>query len=282
MARSSKPRPRKLDQLAPSDVYVVDRAGLRAIDRLAFEQYGLPNVVLMENAASHLAGAAFDLLETAMCDTALIIAGPGNNGGDGLALARHLHNAQVPVAVALAADESRFTGDAGVHLTCALQMGITCVRIDESHPERTLDVLSQQLAGVGIIVDALFGTGCDRPIIGPTAALMSVINATRQLGVKVLSVDLPSGLDCDTGRGWGPESDRAIRADLTVSFVGLKPGFASLDAQAYLGELMIADIGAPMELVRRFGKPVSLAPATKAGPSRSGSRSRGTGRKPGR
>lgn len=249
-------RPKPASAVPAHEVFVIDRAGLRQIDAQSRDEYGLPTIVLMENAAGHLAGATIDLLEGAMHDTVVVVAGPGNNGGDGLALARHLHNAEVPVAIAFHGDPATTSPDARVHLRMAERMGLELRPVDPAHPERTLDALSTRLGGIGIIVDALFGTGCARPVVGPAAGLISVVNATRRLGVRVLSVDIPSALDCDSGHGWGPADAPAVRADLTVSFVGLKPGFASLDAQEFLGDVLIADIGAPRELIRRFGRPL--------------------------
>ncbi len=268
-------RPKPAGALPPHDVFVIDRAGLRRIDELTRDEYGIPTIVLMENAAGHLAGAVIDVLEGAAHDTVVVVAGPGNNGGDGLALARHLHNAEVPVAVAFHGDPARASADTAVHLRATQKMGIDVRPVDAAHPERTLDTLSTRLGGIGVIVDALFGTGCERAIVGPAAALISVVNATRRLGVRVVAVDLPSGLDCDSGRGWGPEADPAVRAVLTVSFAGLKPGFASLDAQSFLGDVLVADIGAPRELVRRFGRP--LGSGGYPGDPAKGARPRGPG-----
>jgi NAD(P)H-hydrate epimerase len=98
-----------------------------------------------------------------------------------------------------------------------------------------------------LIVDAIFGTGLDRPITGRAADIINWINAT---GIPVLAADVPSGLDCDTGEILGV----AVRAACTVTFVGLKIGFDSPSSRQLLGEVIVADIGAPRELIERFGK----------------------------
>jgi NAD(P)H-hydrate epimerase len=98
-------------------------------------------------------------------------------------------------------------------------------------------------------VDAIFGTGLDRPVSGSAARAIEWINAADR---PILAVDIPSGLDCNTGRPLGV----AVRAVKTVSFVGLKPGFLQASARDLVGEVVVADIGAPIELVRRYGRPV--------------------------
>lgn len=180
---------------------------------------------------------------------AVVLCGPGNNGGDGLGAARHLHNAGAAVAVVLASPADRVRGDASIQLEIVRSMGLTFIEVaDGTEPrdaaQRALDLLD----GADAVIDALFGTGLDRPVTGGAAALIEWIADRHGSGTRVLAVDTPSGLDCDSGRPLGV----AARADLTVTFGALKRGFLELEAQEYLGEVVVADLGLPRELVEEL------------------------------
>lgn len=229
---------------AGEPAYVLDRRSVRAVDRAAVEEYGIPGIVLMENAARALAAEALSMLGTAAAGgLVLVICGPGNNGGDGWALARHLHNEGVrPVVVVLG--EPKEGSDAAINCAACRAM-----RIEEIGPER-LD----EHRGADLVVDAIFGTGLDRP---PAGRAVDVIEWVNACGRPVLAVDVPSGLDADTGRPLGT----AVRATRTVSFVGLKSGFLTPGAGTYVGDVVIGDIGAPRELTTRFGRLLAPGPA---------------------
>jgi NAD(P)H-hydrate epimerase len=171
----------------------------------------------------------------------LIICGSGNNGGDGYALARHLHNHGVRVILAPLGEPDP-KSDAGINRAICKAMNLGGADLDH------LDDLSGN-ASIDLIVDAIFGTGLDRPVSGQAARAIEWINRTRR---PVLAADLPSGMDCDSGRALGA----AVCATRTVTFVGLKRGFLEIEAQKLLGEVFITDIGAPIELLHRFGRPV--------------------------
>lgn len=231
------------------ELLVFTRAAAREVDRLAAEQYGIPSLLLMENAAIHLADVALHLLQDAEEPSAMVFCGPGSNGGDGLALARHLHNASVDVRVALAAPRTKYSGDAATNLGIVERMGLAIIEADGG-PEG-VESVTARTGRPELVVDALVGTGLDREVRGSVAALIGTMNRLRQEGSVVLAVDLPSGLNADTGEPLGA----AVQADVTVSFVGLKHGFTNLTAQNYLGEVIIADIGVPRELAHRLGQP---------------------------
>lgn len=218
-------------------MYVLDRAAARAVDRAASEEFGIPGIVLMENAALAIAGETLAMITGRADPVVMIVCGSGNNGGDGWALARHLHNAGVR-AVVVPLGEPRPTTDAGLNCAIARRM-----RVEEITPD---DI--EGCPAPDLIVDAIFGTGLDREVRGVAVGMIEWINAASAL---VLAVDVPSGLDCDTGKPFGA----AVRATRTVSFVGMKPGFDQAHAQPYLGEIVIGDIGAPRELTERFGRP---------------------------
>ncbi|GJM19721.1 MAG: hypothetical protein DHS20C14_19340 [Phycisphaeraceae bacterium] len=228
-------------------VYILTRDAAQELDRLAVEQFGIPSIVLMENAALALATETIDLMMTAGVRTALVVCGPGNNGGDGLALARHLHNAGATVKIALAARAGSYRGDAAINLEIVERMGLPM--LDASAGEIDAGRLAEFPA---VIIDALFGTGLTRPIDGPAAGLIAWINAARERGSRVVSVDLPSGLDADSGAVLGV----AVAADLTVTLAGIKPGLIRLEAQQHVGELSVGDIGCPHELIEHLGEPL--------------------------
>lgn len=220
---------------------LLDRQAVRALDRAAIEEYGIPGIVLMENAARGLADQAMALLERShatAAPTVLIICGSGNNGGDGYALARHLRNRACRVLLAPIA-KPRAGTDAAANRDVCRAMKIPEIKIEDLDEHAEADLL----------VDAIFGTGLDREVSGRPASIIRWINRSAR---PVLAVDIPSGLDCDTGR---PLSE-AVRATRTATFVGVKPGLLRLDAQPYVGEVVVAEIGAPAELLERFGRPL--------------------------
>jgi NAD(P)H-hydrate epimerase len=219
--------------------YTLDRESVRCVDRAAVDEFGIPGMVLMENAALGLTAAALEMLEAASGrpPSVLIICGSGNNGGDGYALGRHLHNTGVRVTFA-ALGEPTPGSDAAVNRDICLKMGLPEVPAEQAGEHFDCD----------LIVDGIFGTGLDRPVRGAAADLIDRINQSTR---PVLAIDVPSGLDCDTGRPLGS----AVRAARTVTFVGRKPAMTDPQARAYVGEVSVAGIGAPVELLARFGRP---------------------------
>lgn len=241
-------------------ILVFSREAIRELDRAAVRDYGIPGIVLMENAAHQLADEALRMLEnrappaaisSAADRRALICCGKGNNGGDGLALARHLVNAGIDVEILLTFDpaQAKLSEESAVNWRICKAMSIPAIVLDEADPWGTLEALER----ADLIVDALLGTGVTSAPRPPADAVIDWINSTGSGAwhAAILSVDIPSGLDCESGR---PLGDSVVRADVTVSLVGLKTGFLELDAQPYLGEITIGDIGVPRELAHRLGE----------------------------
>ncbi|MEZ6242309.1 MAG: NAD(P)H-hydrate epimerase [Phycisphaerales bacterium] len=235
----------------------LSREALREVDRLAAERYAIPSIVLMENASHGLADEALAMIARDALHAVVILCGPGANAGDGFALARHLHNAHVPVLILLTRPPESYKGDALTNLTTCQRMGLTI----EPPPATGADVDAWIDAAIArhrpeaddrscLLVDALFGTGLDRPPEGVMLALIRAINARRP-PARVLCVDVPSGLDADTGRVLGD----AVNADVTVTFVARKRGFAAPGAAERLGRVVVAPIGAPRELVESLADP---------------------------
>jgi NAD(P)H-hydrate epimerase len=237
-----------MDARPPSRV--LTRRSARRVDALATERYAIPSILLMENAAVGLRDAVLDLL-AARPGVVLIVCGPGNNGGDGLALARQLDNAGVRTIVAMTTDPGSLRGDAGLNLDIVSRMGLDLVELEPEDPGGALERVAERAGHVSIVVDAVLGTGLTRPVEGTLGAVIGAINARREAGTLVVSVDIPSGLDADTGRALGA----TVRADVTVTFVAPKAGFAELGAQAYVGEVRVVGIGAPRCLLEELGTP---------------------------
>ena len=211
----------------------MSRAQVREIDRRAVEQYGIPGVVLMENAARAVSDAAMEMLGGSERLAVMIVCGGGNNGGDGLAVARHLHNRGCAVQVALAVEPGVYRNEALVNWGIVRAMGLAVITIGEAE--------GRLRGGVDLVVDALFGTGLSAPPREPGA-----LRVLAGCGMDTLSIDIPSGMDCDTGEVLG---DVCVRARRTVTFVAEKIGFANPKSRQYLGDVVVGDIGCPRELI---------------------------------
>ena len=219
---------------------VLSRDEMRGIDRRAIEDYGIPGMVLMENASRAVAEAAKQRLAGLTEPRVAIVAGSGNNGGDGFAVARHLHNAGIKVIVLLAGDPGKISGDAKTNLEIISQMRLELVAL--SRDAQGLSQLQKELKEADLVIDAIFGTGLSGQVKGFYAEVIEEINSSDR---PVLAVDIPSGLDCDTGEPLG----QAVRSVATVTFVARKKGFNNPAAEDYTGEVVVADIGAPRELI---------------------------------
>ncbi|MBU6222217.1 MAG: NAD(P)H-hydrate epimerase [Planctomycetes bacterium] len=213
------------------------RAQVREIDRRSIEDFGLPGIVLMENAGRN---AALLLHEREPAARVAIVCGKGNNGGDGFVIARHLVNLGHDVRLLLACDPAEYRGDAAVNWGVVDKMGLPVVRLVDA-PRMEWE---RCLAGADWIVDALLGTGATGVPRGAIATAIEAVNAVAaREHASVFAVDLPSGLDCDTGETPGA----CVRATLTATFVAPKVGFGRPGAAEWLGDLRVLDIGAPSQ-----------------------------------
>jgi NAD(P)H-hydrate epimerase len=214
----------------------LSRDEVRSIDRRTAEEFGLPTLVLMENAGR---GAA-DLLGH-VCRV-VIACGPGNNGGDGGVVARHLDARGCAVHILWVADKDQIAGDAAVQHRILAASGVDQQEWPGPIPPEQLDAL---FAEADSIVDALLGTGLTRPVEGP---LRDVIEAMNRSGRPILALDLPSGLDADSGQPLGI----AVKATQTATFVAPKLGFAKPGAEEYTGQVHVVSIGVPRKLLEEF------------------------------
>lgn len=215
----------------------ITRQQVRAVDQIAIHQFGVPGVVLMENAAR----GCVDILAARKPQCVRICCGKGNNGGDGLAMARHLDLLGIPTKTLLFCSSEEITGDAAIQLNIVQQAGLPLEILAADSTDETLD---QLLAGADWIVDALLGTGMQG---NPRAPLDQVIRAINRSSAKTMAIDLPSGLDCDAGTPGEP----TVEATVTVTFVAPKLGFAAESAKPYLGEVVTVDIGAPRQAIEQ-------------------------------
>jgi NAD(P)H-hydrate epimerase len=209
------------------------REQVRNIDRLAVERYHIPGVVLMENAAIAAANVAGEMIRPD-AGTVLILCGGGNNGGDGLAVARHLHNRGYDIRILLTTDAAKYAGEAKINWDI-------CHAVSLPSANATAEAILG--SGAGLIVDAIFGTGLTQP---PRPPFAEIVAAIEKLRAPVLAIDIPSGLDCDTGRALG---SACVVATRTITFVAEKIGFDQPEARKYLGQITVGDIGCPIELI---------------------------------
>jgi NAD(P)H-hydrate epimerase len=212
----------------------LSRDQLREIDRRAVEEYHIPSIVLMENASRSALEIALQMVQEPAGKPILVICGGGNNGGDGLAVARHLANRHATVQIALTIDPAKYTGDALINYQVAQAM-----RLPTTAATPQL-ITSRQWS---LIIDAIFGTGLTTAPRDPFPALADAINQSNS---PILAIDLPSGLDCDTGQAPGA----CIRATRTISFVAMKKGFANAASRQFTGQVHVGDIGVPPAALR--------------------------------
>ncbi len=207
---------------------------MREIDNRAIEDLGIPSLVLMENAGLCVVEEIEQRFSGGLLK-ATVICGPGNNGGDGMVISRHLSDRGHEVVTYLAAPRSSYKKDAKVQLKTISNLKLPIITVPKSG---NLEILRKRIAESEIVVDALFGTGMERDVSGMYAELVEIIN---EAAGTVFSVDIPSGLDCLTGLPMGV----AVIADVTVSLAYPKLGLVLFPGADYAGEIVIGDIGIP-------------------------------------
>jgi NAD(P)H-hydrate epimerase len=226
-------------------VKIVNAAEMRNIDRRATERFGIPSIVLMENAAIAVLDALFSHYPD--CQRVAIFCGKGQNGGDGFAVARHLHNRGVVPLVVVVGDVASIGGDASTNLDICERLAIPLYEIsDASDVETTL----ARVDDADVVIDAIFGTGLDR---APEGMYAEVIRGLAELRLPVVAVDLPSGANASSGEPFDP----CVHAEVTVTFAAPKLCHIFEPASLYCGEVIVADISIPDIAIEQ--EPVSLA-----------------------
>lgn len=216
-------------------------AQMREVDRRTIDEIGIPGVVLMENAGRGVAEEIIQRFSPTCAACALILAGKGNNGGDGYVIARHLMNKGWDVKTLVLAEREAIKGDAAVNLFALEKCG---GQIDFVSDNDTLKTSFSAINKITVLVDALFGTGLTKPAQGLYLQAIEWLN--RQTS-PVVAVDISSGVDASTGQLLGT----AVNADLTVSFAFAKIGQVSYPGAGLAGELVVVDIGVPEQVAEQ-------------------------------
>ncbi|HWH77199.1 MAG TPA: NAD(P)H-hydrate epimerase, partial [Candidatus Binatus sp.] len=211
---------------------VVTAEQMRELDRLTIQQYGVPSLTLMERAGKGIAQAVLESYLRNAKKGVLIVAGKGNNGGDGFVVARLLKQKRIPCEVALLARGSELSIDAAHNLRAFLRLK---GKVTEITADR-LDLLSQRLTKNGLIVDAILGTGMKNDVRGLFADVITLINAA---GMPIVAIDIPSGLDSENGTPLGV----AVQAEMTVALGFPKLGEVIYPGLNFVGDLVVVDIG---------------------------------------
>lgn len=212
---------------------------IRELEILTIEHVGVPSIVLMENAGAAVADFVYHALLNPRHELVIILCGGGNNGGDGFVVARHLGNAGVRVRVVLAAPRDALKGDALANFRVIERMELEI----RDAADIGFDAARELLAPADVIVDALLGIGARG---APRGALADLIDAANGLTrCRRIAIDVPSGLDADTGVVHTP----CFRAAATVTMTAPKVGFDSPAARGVLGRVIVVDVGAPRALI---------------------------------
>jgi NAD(P)H-hydrate epimerase len=215
------------------------RVQVRSVDKIAIEHFGFSGLVLMENAGRGCA----DLLSNQRPSGLVgILCGKGNNGGDGFVIARHLALRGQDALIVLLTDPDSLQGDALANYLLAQECGLKIICFEKD--DNMVEFLDIHLEGAEWLVDAMLGTGTTG---SPREPLAAAIRWCNQQECRRLAVDLPSGLDCDSGEATEP----TFQADLTATFVARKIGFDNPAAAQFLGEVSVLDIGVPDIVVQR-------------------------------
>ena len=214
-------------------VKILNAEQMRNIDRRATERFGIPSIVLMENAAIAVVDAIFERYPDS--DRVALLCGTGANGGDGFAVARHLENRGVVPVVVIVGDRGSIRGDALTNLTICERLGIPIHDVRETSEVETA---LAHAADADLVVDAIFGTGLDR---APAGFHADVIRGLAELRLPVLAVDLPSGANASSHEPFDP----CVQAEVTVTFAAPKVCHVFEPAALYCGEVIVADISIP-------------------------------------
>jgi hydroxyethylthiazole kinase-like uncharacterized protein yjeF len=217
-------------------IRAITTARMQQIDRLAIRRYGIPVLLLMDNAGRAVAEATRDLARLTAGRRIIILCGSGNNGGDGVVAARYLHGWGYRVQVWWIKNPRLWDGDLAQHYRMAKALGVPF----EAYPLQPV----KRLRRSSVIVDALLGTGTQGEIRGHYRDAIGAINQAHR---PVVAVDIPSGLDSDSGKPLGV----AVKARVTVTMAAPKKGLVQPIARPYIGRLVIVDIGLPKKLIFR-------------------------------
>jgi NAD(P)H-hydrate epimerase len=229
--------------------FILTPLQMRKADERAIKVFGIPSLILMENAGRAVAERVAAFLKWIRGRRVLIVCGTGNNGGDGFVVARHLMNQGHSVKIILLGRLLQLTPDAKINFKIAKKMGIP-TQIIHPHPiplpSRERDIFLDTTRKADLIIDAIFGTGLSRPVAGKLADAIREINQSQK---PVIAIDIPSGLDGETGEIMGV----TVRAKETVALGAPKTGFYLKDGPKVCGRVTVADISIPRNLLKGKG-----------------------------
>ncbi len=210
---------------------MLSRKQAKILDEKTIHEMGIPGIVLMENAGRNI----FEYLLTLKISGKIVICcGKGNNAGDGLVIARYLHNHNFDLQVLLFSNPCDFSGDAKMNYEIATKIQLPMRNIET----KNWDMAKQELITADWLIDGIFGTGLQGKVRSPYDQIIQAMNEST---AKIVAIDIPSGLDCDTGEPLGI----AVKAQYTATIVDYKTGFANPKAQEYVGHVHVIDIGIP-------------------------------------
>ncbi len=212
------------------------RDEVRRVDQLAIEQYGMSGLVLMENAGR---GAAEEIAQWIKGRKAWLLCGRGNNAGDGFVIARHLQLLGIDAEIIQLVDPAELSGDAAANWQVAQRGQLPCRIVDD----QTLSAMLAELATAEVLIDAMLGTGARGALRAPFAAVAQAANVSAALRI---AIDVPSGIDCDTGKPPGV----CFEAHRTITFVAAKRGFDDPASRAWTGDVTVVSIGVPRRLLQ--------------------------------
>ncbi len=221
---------------------------MRALDRAAEEEIGIPGLVLMENAGRAVADAAEKLLGSCCHKKVLIFAGKGNNGGDGSGAGRWLHNRDAEVTLVLACTAEELSGSAADELQYYIACGATVLEVTDADDNLRFAEIENLALQADLLIDALLGTGFSGKMRSLFIRLCGCINRVKEKNpaCQVLAVDIPTGVNADTGEADGS----AVRADATVTMALPKLGLYLYPGAEHTGAIQVADIGMPASLLK--------------------------------
>ena len=222
-------------------MFAVGRDDMRKMDNYTIETLGLPGVVLMENAGARVVEELLRLTNETPNAKFVVVAGGGNNGGDGFVIARRLLDLGKECTLCLVTDPASVQGDAKINLDVYRNRKLPIIYVNE----KTLSELGTLLAKADIVVDSLLGTGASGDLREPIRSVVELVNESKKL---VVAVDIPSGVNSDTG----VVADVAIKADRTITFVAPKKGFFLQQGPQYIGDWQAVDISVPPSIANEL------------------------------
>lgn len=228
-------------------MYLLDREEMTNLEAQTIDNLGVSGAILMENAGIQVVRVLGEEFGQLSGKKVTILAGKGNNGGDGFVIARHLINLGAEVKVLLFADEARISGDAELNLGILKRMGQKLIPIETEN----LNILRVAMVWADFVVDAIYGTGFQGAVSPELAAAMEIVNSSKK---DVVSVDIPSGLEANTGK----VHNKAIKAKVTVTFAFPKVGLYINKGPIYAGKVQVVDISIPKNVVDTFSFKKSL------------------------